>query len=822
MAETTIKIVSVFIGSPGGLETERQAAKRIVDQINQSHAEHWGCQIKLVGWEATLPGYARAQSLINQDLDKCDYFIGVVWNRWGSPPTVGGGKYTSGFEEEFERAKSRVEKGLMKDLILFFKEIPEVQLGDRGPSVDKVIKFREKCIKKRKPLFKQFKDSQEFDPQFRIILEQFCWREFKEIKALTKENEEPGRPIKSGNAKPETSGASEKLVGSASAKFLNALLERSNEWDDTKAYEAARIRLIALGINRTGNDKSYLGSHDANLLFLNRAKFDFDQREVNSLIDAGISGFRYQNVPLWYWISVQHAPNDVFWGVKHTAIFESGPQKTNAIRLLQCAGQKTPVFGEVFDRREILTRWIKEPNSDDEFLCALKFLKTNGEVDDLEILEEYIDEVPVQRKSAVAATIISLLATKDLFNAFDKLIKLDPDVLDRADVDALFSFSKSVPTATLERCLGLKADRVRKAAAGILGSRGAIDIPAAEKMLTDTDGEVRLIGIESLQQNGVEVSDETVRAALIPKPSFGLFGFGNPFAVPTDKGLYESYQRRRLFRLSYSELRKKVDTSGVIDYLELETLYTRYTKRCLPEIRSNLDDGFKTYFDHKLARLASLYPDEPKLVSDARSLEGHLRGRLRSKALEALCTCSGTAEDIAIVRKTLNTWEVDFSESVLLFIGRFGDWSDIRRILSLGSRGSQGAGLLALLSNEHCDVIASTLYAVGKSRLIDLLSIEVDIDIKRAIIRKLGKNDISSLTDSIIVEQLHNSDDQFRKALALKCTLSLSQKRVQVLLELYTLMNEQMYYNTIHWLDLGASMKSDIAKAVATFELTHP
>ncbi len=98
MAETMVKVVKVFIGSPGGLESERQAAKRIVDEINQSHSEHWGCQIKLVGWEATLPGYNRAQSLINQDLDKCDYFVGVLWDDWGSKPQGGDRRYSSSRE----------------------------------------------------------------------------------------------------------------------------------------------------------------------------------------------------------------------------------------------------------------------------------------------------------------------------------------------------------------------------------------------------------------------------------------------------------------------------------------------------------------------------------------------------------------------------------------------------------------------------------------------------------------------------------------------------------------------------------------------------
>src|SRR5262249_10637766 len=148
------------------LDTERQTAKSIIDEINQSHAEHWSCQIKLVGWEATLPGYSRAQSLINQDLDKCDYFVGILWNHWGSKPDDGNGKYSSGFEEEFERAKTHLNDGFMKDIALYFKDIHEAQIKDPGPSLRKVLDFREKCIKARRPLFKQFAEPQEFGRLF--------------------------------------------------------------------------------------------------------------------------------------------------------------------------------------------------------------------------------------------------------------------------------------------------------------------------------------------------------------------------------------------------------------------------------------------------------------------------------------------------------------------------------------------------------------------------------------------------------------------------------------------------------------------------------
>ena len=97
-----------------------------------------------------MPGYVRPQSKINEDLDRCDYFIGVLWNKWGSRPSTEPSGYTSGFEEEYFRAKMRIENGLMKDMAIYFKAL-EVPAGmEPGGEVRKVFDFRQKCIDEKK------------------------------------------------------------------------------------------------------------------------------------------------------------------------------------------------------------------------------------------------------------------------------------------------------------------------------------------------------------------------------------------------------------------------------------------------------------------------------------------------------------------------------------------------------------------------------------------------------------------------------------------------------------------------------------------------
>lgn len=104
------KIIRVFLASPGDLSDERASAKIVVDEFNAIYGEAFRCHVDLIGWEDTVSRYGRPQKIINQDVERCEYFIGMMWKHWGSPPDRDG-KYTSGFEEEFELAlRTRCQK----------------------------------------------------------------------------------------------------------------------------------------------------------------------------------------------------------------------------------------------------------------------------------------------------------------------------------------------------------------------------------------------------------------------------------------------------------------------------------------------------------------------------------------------------------------------------------------------------------------------------------------------------------------------------------------------------------------------------------------
>ena len=76
----------VFLASPSGLEREREVFRRTLREYSETEGAPRSVAFRPVGWEGVPGGVGRPQSLINDTLRNCDYFVLVLWDRWGSPP----------------------------------------------------------------------------------------------------------------------------------------------------------------------------------------------------------------------------------------------------------------------------------------------------------------------------------------------------------------------------------------------------------------------------------------------------------------------------------------------------------------------------------------------------------------------------------------------------------------------------------------------------------------------------------------------------------------------------------------------------------------
>ena len=161
----------IFVASPGGLEDERQVFRDVISAYNEAEANHRGAHFVPVGWEITLRGVGRAQEKINEEVRQCDFFVLLLWDRWGTP-TGSVKKHTSGTEEEYAIAWEchKDAQRPMRELIVFFKAVTPRQLSDPGEQLRRVLAFKKMLESEKQLFFDTFDDKSAFAEKLRRYL----------------------------------------------------------------------------------------------------------------------------------------------------------------------------------------------------------------------------------------------------------------------------------------------------------------------------------------------------------------------------------------------------------------------------------------------------------------------------------------------------------------------------------------------------------------------------------------------------------------------------------------------------------------------------
>lgn len=138
----SVQRYTVLLASPSDVMAERGTARDVLNEVNRLVGREKGAILDLVGWETdTFPAVGTdPQALINSQLpapDECDLFIGIMWNRFGSPTP----RANSGTEEEFLRAIDSLKKHGRPDIMFFFNTAPsrletKAEIDQRGKLID--------------------------------------------------------------------------------------------------------------------------------------------------------------------------------------------------------------------------------------------------------------------------------------------------------------------------------------------------------------------------------------------------------------------------------------------------------------------------------------------------------------------------------------------------------------------------------------------------------------------------------------------------------------------------------------------------------------
>lgn len=152
------KNISVFIASPGDLTAERQQFRSAIHQLNAGFADGANVIFEPLLWEDTLASTGRRnQSVINEQIDRCDVFILVMHRRWGQK-APDAEPYSSYTEEEFHRALDRWRRDEAPEIFVFFKRVDAAQEADAGPQLKRVLDFRRHLEETREVSYRYIDD----------------------------------------------------------------------------------------------------------------------------------------------------------------------------------------------------------------------------------------------------------------------------------------------------------------------------------------------------------------------------------------------------------------------------------------------------------------------------------------------------------------------------------------------------------------------------------------------------------------------------------------------------------------------------------------
>lgn len=802
------KVIRAFLASPGGLDIERKIARDVVNEFNEIWADQLGFQVELMGWEETVAGFGRAQELINQDVDKCDLFIGMMWNRWGTPPDTEG-KYTSGFHEEFDRCMQRRETAGQPEICIYFKDVPEEQLADPGQELGKVLAFKKQIIDEKKILFQNFSDGEDIAALIRKRVSRFVFDiRNRELDALEAVDESKPTLLSDARSLATKSGEVDSPFSPEGFDFLQNFVDRIHHKDALKELQAvdiARIRLLSNSISKAGNDGVDVGVHDLNLLFTNRFNLTLGEVEIRTLTKLGLRYLRGENVPLWYWLH-SGSPSQLAWS---SEFGDSKQEKIGAITTLDWL-RMVPYINEIFDKQFFISSWFGESSSSDVKNAAIEYLKNNGTDTDINFVQaEY--ELNNSSTSRNALQVVLSLTTKFLGpkEASKLVIKFQFDLINPEILsEALVGF-EDLDTDLL--ILGAKHRNatVRLHAINILIRHSELPRKELTKFQDDANAEIRYLTLMKSINNGLIISNSEVKKILIKpntRPNYNMFQ-SRPGSDTEGERFYQKFMLDQLRCLSKKRLTERVDTASMYEAQPYLVMVEKYFVKWSRDLRSNVDNQFELFFSKQISQFAEMldgHTEVSSAVSRARKLEDFVRKGMTRDGLDVLCR-KRNKEDLARIRRNLESGYAGATIEDATYLKKYGQWSDVPLLANANPLVIRQGIQLGESGSDFDNAVIEAIYKIGRVDISRLFSIDLPDKIKNGLLTTSADSAFRDIEKNILLDLFNDKSNDIRKSAALKVVSSFTIKQIKELLAEYEAMDQSSYYNVIHWLDLGAS-----------------
>ncbi len=156
------------MASPYDTIEERDYMENIIDELNHTNSSK-SFRLELIKWEThSTPSIGEySQQVVNKTIgDEYNIFVGLLWQRFGTPTPNAG----SGTEEEFDRAIDRYRSNPQDVKILFyFKQDPILPNQIDVEQINKINEFREK-LKELGVMYWEYQGLENFGAFIRIHL----------------------------------------------------------------------------------------------------------------------------------------------------------------------------------------------------------------------------------------------------------------------------------------------------------------------------------------------------------------------------------------------------------------------------------------------------------------------------------------------------------------------------------------------------------------------------------------------------------------------------------------------------------------------------
>jgi formylglycine-generating enzyme required for sulfatase activity len=154
-AATTVRVIRVFVSSPGDVQAERDALRELVDSINRTDGRDRGFRLELFRWEDDVTPQIgpNPQQVVDAQTPPYDIYLGILKHRFGTPT----GRHGSGTEKEFRDALKHWKQSGWPWILFYFCHDPIDPANFDPEQYAKVDKFRKELGEKKKGLYAIYK-----------------------------------------------------------------------------------------------------------------------------------------------------------------------------------------------------------------------------------------------------------------------------------------------------------------------------------------------------------------------------------------------------------------------------------------------------------------------------------------------------------------------------------------------------------------------------------------------------------------------------------------------------------------------------------------